>query len=101
MTYQHVKVPVGEKITMGSDGRLMVPDNPVIPFIEGDGTGPDIWRAAVRVFEAAVRKAYAGKKKISWMEVYAGEKPFNMGLGWLPEETVEAYREFPSASRGL
>jgi isocitrate dehydrogenase len=100
MTYQHVKVPVGEKITMGSDGRLMVPDNPVIPFIEGDGTGPDIWRAAVRVFEAAVRKAYAGKKKISWMEVYAGEKPFNMGLGWLPEETVEAYREFLVGIKG-
>jgi isocitrate dehydrogenase len=100
MTYQHVKVPVGEKITMGGDGRLLVPDNPVIPFIEGDGTGPDIWRAAVRVFEAAVRKAYAGKKKISWMEVYAGEKPFNMGLGWLPEETVEAYREFLVGIKG-
>jgi isocitrate dehydrogenase len=100
MAYQHVKVPVGEKITMGSDGRLLVPDNPVIPFIEGDGTGPDIWKAAVRVFEAAVRKAYAGKKKISWMEVYAGEKPFNMGLGWLPEETVEAYREFLVGIKG-
>jgi isocitrate dehydrogenase len=100
MAYQHVKVPVGEKITMGSDGRLLVPDNPIIPFIEGDGTGPDIWKAAVRVFEAAVRKAYAGKRKISWMEVYAGEKPFNMGLGWLPDETVEAYREFLVGIKG-
>jgi isocitrate dehydrogenase len=100
MTYQHVKVPAGEKITMGSDGRLLVPDNPIIPFIEGDGTGPDIWNAAVRVFEAAVEKVYGGKKKISWMEVYAGEKPFNMGLGWLPDETVEAYREFLVGIKG-
>jgi isocitrate dehydrogenase len=100
MTYQHVKVPAGEKITMGSNGRLLVPDNPIIPFIEGDGTGPDIWNAAVRVFEAAVEKAYGGKKKISWMEVYAGEKPFNMGLGWLPDETVEAYREFLVGIKG-
>jgi isocitrate dehydrogenase len=100
MIYQHVKVPVGEKITMGSDGRLQVPDNPIIPFIEGDGTGPDIWKASVRVFESAVQKAYAGKKKISWMEVYAGEKPFNMGLGWLPDETVEAYREFLVGIKG-
>ncbi len=100
MTYQHVKVPMGEKIIMGGDGKLRVPDNPIIPFIEGDGTGPDIWKAAVRVFEAAVQKAYAGKKKISWMEVYAGEKPFNMGLGWLPDETVEAYNEFLVGIKG-
>ena len=100
MTYKHVKVPMGEKIIMGGDGKLRVPDNPIIPFIEGDGTGPDIWKAAVRVFEAAVQKAYAGKKKISWMEVYAGEKPFNMGLGWLPDETVEAYNEFLVGIKG-
>jgi len=100
MTYQHVKVPMGEKIIMGADGKLRVPDNPIIPFIEGDGTGPDIWKAAVRVFEAAVQKAYSGKKKISWMEVYAGEKPFNMGLGWLPDETVEAYNEFLVGIKG-
>ena len=69
MAYQHIKIPAGEKITMGSDGRLYVPDNPIIPFIEGDGTGPDIWNAAVRVFDAAIKKAYNGKKKINWMEV--------------------------------
>jgi isocitrate dehydrogenase len=100
MTYQHVKVPDGQKISMGSNGRLQVPDNPIIPFIEGDGTGPDIWKAAVRVFDSAVRKACRGKKKISWMEVYAGEKPFNMGLGWLPDETVEAYKEFLVGIKG-
>ena len=100
MAYQHVKVPAGEKITMGSNGKLQVPDNPIIPFIEGDGTGPDIWKASVRVFEAAVRKAYGGKRQINWMEVYAGEKPFNMGLGWLPDETVEAYHEFLVGIKG-
>jgi isocitrate dehydrogenase len=100
MAYQHIKVPAGEKIIMGSNGKLQVPDNPIIPFIEGDGTGPDIWKASVRVFEAAVRKAYAGKRQINWMEVYAGEKPFNMGLGWLPDETVEAYREFLVGIKG-
>ena len=106
MTYKHIKVPAGEKISMGSDGKLRVPDNPIIPFIEGDGTGPDIWKAAVRVFDAAVAKAYSGKKKISWMEVYAGEKPFNMfkdemgDKAWLPDETVAAYREFLVGIKG-
>jgi isocitrate dehydrogenase len=74
------------------DGRLTVPDDPIIPFIEGDGTGPDIWRASVRVLDAAVEKAYAGKKKIAWMEVYAGEKAFKQFNNWLPDETVEAFR---------
>ncbi|HEX9022202.1 MAG TPA: NADP-dependent isocitrate dehydrogenase [Geobacteraceae bacterium] len=100
MAYQHVKVPAGDKITMGSNAQLQVPDNPIIPFIEGDGTGPDIWKAAVRVFDAAVAKAYGGKKKISWMEVYAGEKSFNMGIGWLPDETVDAYKEFLVGIKG-
>ncbi|HTP66586.1 MAG TPA: NADP-dependent isocitrate dehydrogenase [Geobacteraceae bacterium] len=100
MSYQHIKVPAGEKITMGADGVLQVPDNPVIPFIEGDGTGPDIWRASVRVFDAAVAKAYGGSKKISWMEVFAGEKSFNMGIGWLPDETVAAYKEFLVGIKG-
>jgi isocitrate dehydrogenase len=73
--YKVVKVPAGgAKITMGPNKKLQVPDNPIIPFIEGDGTGRDIWRASVRVFDAAVEKAYGGKKKIHWMEVYAGEK---------------------------
>ncbi|HPC98050.1 MAG TPA: NADP-dependent isocitrate dehydrogenase [Bacteroidales bacterium] len=74
-------------------GRLLVPDNPIIPFIEGDGTGPDIWRAAVRVIDAAVGNAYAGKRGISWMEVLAGEKAFRTTGKWLPEDTVRAFRE--------
>ena len=80
----------GRKITLG-DGKPNVPDNPIIPFIEGDGTGPDIWAAAVRVLDAAVEKAYNGKKKIQWMEVYAGEKS-NEVYGediWLPQETLD------------
>src|SRR5438477_1385205 len=81
-------------------GRLVVPDNPIIPFIEGDGTGPDIWRASVRVLEAAVRKAYGGKKKIAWMEVYAGEKSFKQFNSWLPDDTVEAFREYYVGIKG-
>ncbi|MEI8197791.1 MAG: isocitrate dehydrogenase (NADP(+)), partial [Phycisphaerae bacterium] len=70
--FQNVTPPAGgQAITMGSDGKLKVPDQPIIPFIEGDGTGPDIWRASVRVFDAAVAKVYGGKRKIAWMEVYA------------------------------
>ena len=76
-----------------------MPDDPIIPFIEGDGTGPDIWRASVRVLDAAVAKAYGGKKKIAWMEVYAGEKSFKQFNNWLPDETVEAFRTISSASR--
>src|SRR6185369_6658533 len=106
MEYTYVTVPSGDKITMGSDGILKVPDNPIIPYIEGDGTGIDIWKASVRVFDAAVGKAYGGSKKISWMEVYAGEKPFNrfrseMGdKAWLPDETVQAFREFLVGIKG-
>jgi isocitrate dehydrogenase len=76
------------------NGQLVVPDDPIIPFIEGDGTGPDIWRASVRVMDAAVQKAYGGKKKIAWLEVYAGEKSFKQSNSWLPDETVEAFREY-------
>jgi len=76
MPYEHARVPgQGEKVT-NRDGRLQVPDRPIIPFIEGDGTGPDIWRASVRVLDAAVAKAYGGRRQIQWMEVYAGEKAF-------------------------
>src|SRR5918911_1729790 len=75
-------------------GRLVVPDDPIIPFIEGDGTGPDIWRASVRVIDAAVERAYGGKRKIVWKEVYAGEKSFKKFNNWLPDETVDAFREF-------
>jgi len=83
----------GSPITR-KNGQFVVPDHPIIPFIEGDGTGPDIWRASVRVMDAAVAKAYAGKKKIAWMEVYAGEKSFKQSNSWLPDETVEAFREY-------
>src|SRR2546425_3962753 len=80
--------------------RLVVPDHPIIPFIEGDGTGPDIWRASVRVLDAAVHKAYGGKRKIAWMEVYAGEKSFKQFNTWLPDETVAAFREFLVGIKG-
>src|SRR4030095_3371701 len=89
----------GNKITM-SRGKLKVPNNPIIPFIEGDGTGPDIWRAAVRVFDTAVEKAYKGKKKISWMEVLAGEKAFNQTQNWLPDATLDAFREYLVGIKG-
>jgi len=82
------------------DGRLSVPDNPIIPFIEGDGTGPDIWRASVRVMDAAVAKAYGGKRKIAWMEVLAGEKSFKQVNSWLPDETVDAFREYLVGIKG-
>ena len=90
---------MGEKITL-SNGRLIVPDNPVIPFIEGDGTGPDIWNASVRVFDAAVEKAYAGKRKISWKEVLAGEKAFSQTGEWLPQSTLDVIREYIVAIKG-
>ena len=81
-------------------GQLVVPDDPIIPFIEGDGTGPDIWRASVRVLDAAVEKAYGGKRKIAWMEVYAGEKSFKQFNNWLPDETVEAFRTYLVGIKG-
>ena len=99
MAYTRATVPEGDKIVL-HEGVLQVPDHPIIPFIEGDGTGPDIWRAAVRVFDAAVSAVYGDRRKISWMEVYAGEKSFNMGLGWLPDETVEAFQEFRVGIKG-
>src|SRR6266567_4508463 len=82
----------GAKITL-ANGKLTVPDRPIMPFIEGDGTGRDIWRASVRVLDAAVEKAYRGKRKIHWMEVYAGEKAFTKFNNWLPDETVAGFRE--------
>ncbi|MBN1306113.1 MAG: NADP-dependent isocitrate dehydrogenase [Anaerolineales bacterium] len=100
MAYSNVTVPAGgAKITI-KDGVLQVPDNPIIPFVEGDGTGRDIWRASSRVFEAAVEKAYGGARKIHWMEVYAGEKAFKKFNSWLPEETVEAFTEFLVGIKG-
>ena len=82
------------------NGQLVVPDDPIIPFIEGDGTGRDIWRASVRVLDAAVEKAYRGKRKIAWMEVYAGEKSFKQFNSWLPDDTVEAFREYYVGIKG-
>ncbi|HZT76435.1 MAG TPA: isocitrate dehydrogenase (NADP(+)) [Vicinamibacterales bacterium] len=82
------------------NGQLVVPDDPIIPFIEGDGTGPDIWRASVRVFDEAVRKAYGGKKTIAWKEVYAGEKSFQKFNNWLPDETVDAFRTYLVGIKG-
>jgi isocitrate dehydrogenase len=82
------------------EGRLSVPDQPIIPFIEGDGTGPDIWRASVRVLDAAVEKAYRGTRRIAWMEVYAGEKSFKQFNSWLPDETVEAFRTYLVGIKG-
>ncbi len=100
MAYSQVKVPTdGTKITIKA-GRLHVPDEPIIPFVEGDGTGRDIWHASVRVFDAAVQKAYAGKRKIHWMEVYAGEKSFRQFQTWLPDETVQAFTEFLVGIKG-
>ena len=89
----------GEKITI-SNGELKVPNNPILPFIEGDGIGPDIWRAAVRVFDAAVEKAYGGQRKISWLEVLAGEKAFNQTGSWLPQETLDAFSEYLVGIKG-
>src|ERR1700694_3882372 len=89
----------GAKIAI-SNGKLVVPQNPIVPFIEGDGTGPDIWRASVRVMDAAVAKAYGGKRRIHWMEVYAGEKSNKLFNTWLPEETVAACREYLVSIKG-
>ena len=99
MAYTTCTVPVGEKISI-ANGKLSVPSNPIIPFIRGDGTGPDIWASAVRVMDAAVEKAYDGKRKIAWMEVFAGETAFKQFNNWLPDDTVEAFREFLVGIKG-
>jgi isocitrate dehydrogenase len=91
---------MADKIEVRSDGGLNVPEVPVIPYIEGDGVGPDIWRASVRVFDAAVQKSYRGKKKVHWLEVYAGEKAFQRKGEWAPEETIEAIREYKVGIKG-
>jgi len=100
VSYNGISVPAnGSRITY-SGGRYQVPDNPIIPFIEGDGTGRDIWKASVRVFDAAVQKAYNGKRQVIWYEVFAGEKAFANLKTWLPEDTVNAIREFRVAIKG-
>ncbi len=93
-------VPSGGQKMSISNGKLVVPERPIIPFIEGDGTGRDIWRASVRVLDAAVQRAYGQRRKIEWMEVYAGEKSFNAFRSWLPDETVEACREYLVSIKG-
>ncbi len=100
--YQHIKIPLtGEKIRIEND-KIIVPDNPIIPFIEGDGTGPDIWKASQKVFDAAVEKAYGGKRKVSWMEIYAGEKATKVygENEWLPEETIDAIEKYVVSIKG-
>lgn len=100
MAYTIFQVPAnGQKISM-QNGKLQVPDQPVIPFIEGDGIGVDIWPASKCIMDAAVEKAYGGKRKIAWMEVYAGEKAFKMFNAWLPDETIQAFREFIVGIKG-
>jgi isocitrate dehydrogenase len=98
--YKYSKVPAGADRIEASGGKFSVPDHPVIPFIEGDGTGPDIWRASVRVFDAAVAGAYGTKRKIAWMEILAGEKAFKTTGEWMPAESLEAVREFKVAIKG-
>jgi isocitrate dehydrogenase len=100
MAYSIVKVPQGGAKISIQNGKLNVPDNPIIPFIEGDGTGRDIWRASQRVLSAAVEKAYRGKRKLVWMEVFAGEKAFNQFQSWLPDDTLQAFREFLVGIKG-
>jgi isocitrate dehydrogenase len=99
-TYRFAKVPTdGERITY-EHGVLCVPNHPIIPFVEGDGTGPDIWRASVRVFDAAIEKAFGGEKRVRWMKVFAGEESFTLHNDWLPQETVDAMQEFRVSIKG-
>src|ERR671929_571875 len=98
MLYKDITPPPGDKITRGQ--TLNVPDRPVIPFIRGDGTGPDIWAASERVFDAAVQKAYGGKKRIAWFEVFAGQAAKDKFDSWLPDDTVDAFREYLVGIKG-
>ncbi len=99
-SYNGRPVPSDGEAIQYVDGKFVVPDNPIIPYIEGDGTGRDIWKASVRVFDAAVKLAYGGKRKISWFEVFAGEKAFNEFKQWLPADTVDAVRDFRISIKG-
>ncbi|HXQ97920.1 MAG TPA: isocitrate/isopropylmalate family dehydrogenase, partial [Candidatus Limnocylindrales bacterium] len=100
LAYNGVAIPSEGKPIEYINGKFVVPDNPIIPFIEGDGTGRDIWRASRRVFDAAVKRAYEGKRRVEWYEVFAGEKAFNTFRVWLPDDTVEAIRDFRVAIKG-
>jgi isocitrate dehydrogenase len=99
MAYKDIKPPAGEKVSI-SKSKLNVPNNPILPFIRGDGTGPDIWAASQRVFDAAVEKAYGGSRKVAWFEVFAGEAAKNKFDNWLPDDTVEAFREYLVGIKG-
>jgi isocitrate dehydrogenase len=99
MPYKDITPPVGGKISV-ANGKLTVPENPILPFIRGDGTGPDIWAASQRVFDAAVQKAYGGQRKVAWFEVFAGEAAFKKFNNWLPDDTVEAFKEFLVGIKG-
>jgi isocitrate dehydrogenase len=98
--YKFIKVPAGERIVVDSHGKLKTPDQPIVGFIEGDGTGPDIWRASKAVFDAAVKFCYGGKRSIAWMEIYAGEKAQNVCATYLPDETLEAIQHYNVAIKG-
>src|ERR1700745_450028 len=99
-SFNGVRVPAdGQRITY-SAGKYQIPDNPIIPFIEGDGTGRDIWKASVRVFDAAVEQAYSGKRGVAWYEVFAGEKAMSKFKSWLPDDTVNAIRDLRVAIKG-
>jgi isocitrate dehydrogenase len=99
-SYNGITLPVGGKPITYSGGKLQIPDNPIIPYIEGDGTGRDIWHASVRVFDAAVERAYDGKRKIHWFEVFAGEKAFSKFGNWLPQETIDAIKDLHVSIKG-
>jgi len=99
MPYKDITPPAGGKISV-TNGKLTVPENPILPFIRGDGTGPDIWAASQRVFDAAVQKAYSGQRKVIWFEVFAGESAFKKFNNWLPDDTVEAFKEFLVGIKG-
>ena len=98
--FKNLEMPKTGSTIEFKEGKLIVPDDPIIPFIEGDGIGPDIWRASVYVFDKAVEKAYGGKRKINWFEVYAGEKAFNKFNDWLPQDTIDALKQFRVSIKG-
>ncbi|NOQ97635.1 MAG: NADP-dependent isocitrate dehydrogenase, partial [Calditrichae bacterium] len=100
MEFKHVQIPQEGEMIREENGKLIIPDNPYIPFIEGDGIGPDIWRASQSVFNAAVEIAYGGAKKISWVEIFAGEKANKKYSEWLPQETIDAIAYFKIAIKG-
>src|SRR3977135_3962379 len=99
MPYKDLTPPAGGKISI-KNGKLTVPENPILPFIRGDGTGPDIWAASERVFDAAVQKAYGGKRKVAWFEVFAGETAKNKFDNWLPDDTIDAFKEYLVGIKG-